>query len=331
VKTETALAAHFEVLRRGSFAAPFLGYGFALSNDEKRLYFTERTDDGKELDLMAFDLGRDESTLIMPLCGAPDSEPASQVCLLLDTYIAALPSSPQRLLIAQADPPRPYSSVYILELATRQRTPLSLGSSPRGSLLRSNGVDARLGTSADMKVSPSGNFLLVTLHLLDQTSFYDETDYGIFSLETGKREFLYHLPVQVVGDHEETALSAGWWAASDVLVLHTWGAAEDRLVSFKRDENGKWHQRTMPAPPKTESSSIAFRRMAGDQAQVGTDAEGHGGFLIDGDLLFGANKGIISTFEAKTTIVIINVLRSLATNAKVDVVVLRQAAAPSTS
>jgi hypothetical protein len=322
LKTQAALAAHFEVLHKASFVAPFLGNGFALSNDEKLLYFTERTRDGKELDLMAFDLARDESTPVMPLCGAPDSEPASQVCLLPDTYIAALPASPRRLLIAQADPPRPYSSVYVLELRRRQRTPLSLGSSPRRTLLQSKGVDARLGTSADMQVSPSGKFLLATLHLLDQTSYYDDTDYGIFSLETGRREFLYHLPVQVVGDHEETALSAAWWGTSDVLVLHMWGGTEDKLVSFERDEHGKWHERTMPAPPKPNSYSTTFRRMPGDQALVGTDAEDRGGFLIDSDLLFGADKGIISTFESHTSIVIINVLRSLARNARVDVVVL---------
>jgi hypothetical protein len=331
IKTQAALTARFELVRRLSFSAPAVSGSFALSGDGEQVYFTERAGQPQETDLMALDLGQGGVRLVMPLCGGSSHPAESNMCTLPDVYVGSLPGDARRLLIAQGVLPQPYAKVFVLDLVTGNRVTLQFGRSPRWALLKSNGVDAALGVSGNMQVSPSGKYVLARLHLVELLPYYAEENFGVFSLKTGKREFLYHVPVCVVGNHEEAGVSRAWWEASDVVVVKRWGGKEETVEAFSRDTSGTWEKTTPPSTAIPRERWCSARESGGDWAIVGQDREGRGGYFIAGDVLFGSRPGLIFVVEGATETVVLRVQGVFASDAEVEVVVLRPLAKPAVS
>ena len=350
IKTPAALAERFEVLSRFSFAANRLGQSFTVGADGKLLYFTEGRGSESVYDLMAMSIGGGAPYRVVALCGPDSPLPGNDHCEDSDFHLESVPGDPSRLVVAVGEVGRCCKAVSLLNLATDTARSMDLGVSPRHALLQEQGISPNLRASL-RSASPSGRYVLTDLWVYDASGVYDDEYFAIFSLETGRREFMFRRPTalgphevwdaegktrQVVGEQEaQVGWWDAWWLPSDILVLrHRGGSGENILgvQAFQRDGSGTWRAVTPASYERRPgwSHTPSQESAVGNYALVGRDPSGQGGYVIDGSGLFGSDSGLIYVIEFEGKAIVLKVRRS-GIESRVEGIVLKRRSAPAVS
>jgi hypothetical protein len=350
IKTPAVLAEKFEVLSRFSFTGNRLGSSFTVGADGGTLYFAEGRASENTFDLMAIPIAGGAPHAVVALCGPGSPLPDNEYCNDSHFVLESVPGAPSRLIVAAGDPVRCCEAVSLLDLNDNTARPMRLGVSRRHAMLQRDGISPNLMAHLH-SASPSGRYLLSGLYVYDTSGTYDDQYFAIFSLQTGKREFIFRKPTesaphevwdaegktrQVVGEEEAVV---GWWDAwwepSDILVLRHRGGSGEKVLgvqAFQRDASGTWHT----VAPAAYERHVGWSHTpnedfhASNYALVGRDPNGQGGYVIEGSVLFGSDSGLLYVIEFEGKAIVVKVHHS-GIESRVEGVVLRQRASPAAS
>jgi hypothetical protein len=350
IKTPAALAERFEVLSRFLFAANRLETSFTIDADGGVLYYPEGRLSENIFDLMAIPIAGGVPHAVGALCGPDSPLPGNEYCG--DNYfrLGSIPGQPSRLVVAVGEVERCCTGLYLLDLTARTAKAMDLGVSPRHALLQLHGISPDL-KAVPVSASPSGKYLLANLWVYEPSGVYDDEYFAIFSVETGRREFIFRKLTEL-GPHEvwdaegKTRVVVGqeeaqvgwwdaWWEPSDILVLRHRGGSGEKILgvqAFQREETGTWRTVTLASYERRKgwSHTPSEDSAVSSYALVGRDPNGQGGYVIDGSVLFAAGPGRIYVIEFEGKAIVLKVRRS-GIESRVEGIVLRRRPAPAVS
>ena len=344
VKTQAGLAASFEIVRRFSFVANRLGNGLALSQGGATIYFTERRSPDRPIDLMSVPSQGGDPSTVAPLCGPTSGIPGGASCEEYDLRLAPVPGDPSRLVVAAGEPGRCCRRLFVLDMATGKAHAFELGLSDRRGSPELQRRSRAFSSGELLRVSPSGKYVVVDLWVSDPLALATPSDgsFAVLSLGTGHREFIYALPVRVVpreeydpgtrsnkivGEQEEQiGFWDAWWDEADVLVLRQrggYGEKVEKVLAFHRDDSGRWDETPPPSEEPKKGPCLVAVSESLKEILIGADAQGRGGLLLDGELLFPPKPGRVWRLEFRDKALILKESPLSGSDSLVEVVVLR--------
>ncbi len=283
---------------------------FEPSLDCRFLYFGENGPDGLALKRASLADGT-----VVTVVGTPGEEAYG---------LAAIPGDPSRLVLRWQiglGAASPYG-VSVLDLNSLKEQKLDVGSS---------GGDGRL------HVSPSGRFLATgtaAVSLPPHGPWYP-SQISVFSLATGKREFVYKIPfhdeqVMVPGPNDEKSEEARVripdtthvdWTSDDVLVL-----ANRVETAFRRRDDASW-TRCKATGKYVAQTGTVWRVYAGEHLRLRRTWEGQAVDLAP-EALFGEGPAKVVYYNLPDYAVVVRVSGRRDGWDTVDVVVLKWRATP---
>ena len=332
LESPQAFQSRFEVVKRFSLKISSLSSGFTLSGDGTLLYFTEPRG-GDVVLLQAVSL---QEGVARSVAKVYDRE-TDGLPYLEWYWLTTIEGHPARLVVgAGSNAGSCAERLFILDLRTMGRLPLDLSAPPAGG----EGPVHQLRTCGEFLVSPSTRYLATCLWQFSLKHVEDEAYVTIFSLTTGQREYVFHVPTREEQD-EVDLLGTGVrtkrvyqvpirfdfsWAGKDLLLIRPREPDQGKDLVLERSGSGEWLPTTQsPAPVVPKWTTIA--KSQNEQIFVHDSKGVRWGFSRN--LLFDSRPAVVLEATYQDRVVVLRQVPGEGNNT-LDLVVLRWRPEPAT-
>jgi hypothetical protein len=289
----SSVEADFVQEKRVTFRAWGARSNLALSLDGRALYFCENGPDG----------------LVLKGANLLTGEVRVRAKVNSAYYdIATVPGNPDRVLLAEGAAWGNRSwRMEVVNLETGQENALDIGD---------RGGDGRL------IVSPSGGYVVTGInygcHTGDRDCFAD--DLAVISLQTGRKEYQYKVPVIRTKREEDSGGVGGrnvevtrtsplnvdvTWAEGDALVISPESSAKSGRVVLQRERDGTWVASKTKPRPVVQAQPQALKLSTGMKWLSVTRPSDASSVSFDATSLFAAKPGRIFAFPIHDRVLVV--------------------------